>query len=149
MPLPQTVRVNPLDLQKNIAIGVSLPFNGPAGPFNSTYSTKDQIKSNLINLLLTNKGERIMNPEFGCDLETALFEGITEDTTALIQDLVTTNVVYFVPEVQVNEVLVTPDQDTNTITFVRLNLLAPLLLKTVLLKAEFETLKSFIATLLK
>ena len=56
MPIPQTVRVNPLDLQGNIAIGVSLPFNGPAGPFNSTYSTKDQTKSNLINLLLTNKG---------------------------------------------------------------------------------------------
>ena len=89
MPIPQTVRVNPLDLQGNIAIGVSLPFNGPAGPFNSTYSTKDQTKSNLINLLLTNKGERIMNPEFGCDLSTALFEGITEDTTLLIQDLIT------------------------------------------------------------
>ena len=116
MPIPQTIRVNPLDLQKNIAIGVSLPFDGPSGPFNKTYSTADQIKSNLINLLLTNKGERLFNPEFGADLKTVLFEGITEDTTALIQDLVTTNVVFFVPEVQVNEVLVTPDQDTNTIS---------------------------------
>ena len=116
MPIPQTTRVNPLDLQKNIAIGVSLPFDGPSGPFNKTYSTADQIKSNLINLLLTNKGERLFNPEFGADLKTVLFEGITEDTTALIQDLVTTNVVYFIPEVQVNEVLVTPDQDTNTIS---------------------------------
>ena len=59
MPIPQTTRVNPLDLQKNIAIGVSLPFDGPSGPFNKTYSTADQIKSNLINLLLTNKGERL------------------------------------------------------------------------------------------
>jgi phage baseplate assembly protein W len=116
MPIPQTTRVNPLDLQKNIAIGVSLPFDGPSGPFNKTYSTADQIKSNLINLLLTNKGERIFNPEFGADLKTVLFEGITEDTTALIQDLVTTNVTFFVPEVQVNEVLVSPDQDTNTIS---------------------------------
>ena len=115
MPIPQTIRVNPLDLQKNIVIGVSLPFNA-AGVFNKTYSTKDQIKSNLINLLLTNKGERVFNPEFGADLKTVLFEGITEDTTALIQDLVTTNVVFFVPEVQVNEVLVTPDQDTNTVS---------------------------------
>jgi phage baseplate assembly protein W len=106
MPIPQTVRVNPLDLQGNIAIGVSLPFNGPAGPFNSTYSTKDQIKSNLVNLLLTNKGERIMNPEFGCDLSTALFEGITEDTTLLIQDLVRNSVEIFIPEVQITEILV-------------------------------------------
>ena len=54
MPIPQTIRVNPLDLQKNIVIGVSLPFNAK-GVFNKTYSTKEQIKSNLINLLLTDK----------------------------------------------------------------------------------------------
>ena len=40
MPIPQTIRVNPLDLQKNIVIGVSLPFNAK-GVFNKTYSTKD------------------------------------------------------------------------------------------------------------
>jgi len=106
MPLPQTIQVNPLDLQGNIAIGVSLPFNGPAGPFNSTYSTKNQIKSNLINLLLTNKGERIMNPEFGCNLGRVLFEGITENTSELIKNLITTNVRMTIPEIQLTEILV-------------------------------------------
>ena len=115
MPLPQTIRVNPLDLQGNIAIGVSLPFNGPAGPFNSTYSTQTQIKSNLLNLLLTNKGERVFNPEFGCDLGRALFEGINENITDTITDLINTNVAIFVPEVQVTNVVVdlnTPDNNT-------------------------------------
>jgi phage baseplate assembly protein W len=114
MPIPQTTRVNPLDLQKNIAIGVSLPFNGPAGPFNKTYSTKDQIKSNLINLLLTNKGERVFNPEFGADIRRVLFEGITEDTSALIQNLITTNVNFFIPEVNVIDVVVEPNEDNNS-----------------------------------
>jgi phage baseplate assembly protein W len=114
MPIPQTTRVNPLDLQKNIAIGVSLPFNGPFGPFNKTYSTKEQIKSNLINLLLTNKGERVFNPEFGADIRRVLFEGITEDTSALIQNLITTNVNYFIPEVNVVDVVVEPNEDNNS-----------------------------------
>jgi phage baseplate assembly protein W len=114
MPIPQTTRVNPLDLQKNIAIGVSLPFNGPSGPFNKTYSTKEQIKSNLINLLLTNKGERVFNPEFGTDIRRVLFEGITEDTSALIQNLITTNVNYFIPEVNVVDVVVEPNEDNNS-----------------------------------
>jgi phage baseplate assembly protein W len=119
MPLPQTVRVNPLDLQGNIAIGVSLPFNGPAGPFNSTYSTQTQIKSNLLNLLLTNKGERVMNPEFGADLGTVLFEGINENIIENIKDLINTNVEIFVPEVQITDILVdinTPDNNAVSVT---------------------------------
>ena len=84
MPIPQTIRVNPLDLQKNIVIGVSLPFNA-AGVFNKTYSTKDQIKSNLINLLLTDKGERIMNPEFGTDLRRSLFDNMTNLNSEILK----------------------------------------------------------------
>jgi phage baseplate assembly protein W len=113
MPIPQTIRVNPLDLQGNIGLGVSLPFNGPSGPFNSTYSTKIQIKSNLINLLLTNKGERVFNPEFGADLKTILFEGITEDTSELIKELINFNVSIFVPEVQISDILVSPASEYN------------------------------------
>jgi len=113
MPIPQTIRVNPLDLQKNIVIGVSLPFNAK-GVFNKTYSTKEQIKSNLINLLLTNKGERVFNPEFGADIRRVLFEGITEDTSVLIQNLITTNVNFFIPEVNVIDVVVEPNEDNNS-----------------------------------
>ena len=117
MPIPQTTRVNPLDLQKNIAIGVSLPFNGPAGPFNKTYSTKDQTKSNLINLLLTDKGERVFNPEFGTDLKRVLFEGITEDIVPTIQDLITTNVNIFIPEVRITNITVnTENKENNSIS---------------------------------
>ncbi len=116
MPIPQTVRVNPLDLQGNIAIGVSLPFNGPAGPFNKTYSTADQIKSNLVNLLLTNKGERVFNPEFGTDLRKALFEASVEDTYSYIQELIIANVNFFIPEVQIVEIQLTPDEDNNSVS---------------------------------
>jgi hypothetical protein len=73
----QIYRVDPRDLNRNVAVGISLPFNGPR-IFNSTYSTKDQVKHNLINVLLTNKGERILNPEFGSDLRKYLFEFITD-----------------------------------------------------------------------
>jgi phage baseplate assembly protein W len=116
MPIPLTTRVNPLDLQGNIAIGVSLPFNGPAGPFNKTYSTADQIKSNLVNLLLTNKGERVFNPEFGTDLRKALFEASVEDTYSYIQELIITNVNFFIPEVQIVEIQLTPDEDNNSVS---------------------------------
>ena len=116
MPTDLITQVNPLDLQGNITIGISLPFNGPSGPFNKTYSTKDQIKSNLINLLLTNKGERLYNPDFGADLKTVLFEGITEDTSTILKNLINTNVSIWVPEVTITNVGVIKDEDHNTIS---------------------------------
>ena len=112
MPIPQTIRVNPLDLQKNIAIGVSLPFNGP-GVFNSTFTTKDQTKSNLVNLLLTDIGERVMNPEFGCNLKKFLFEGITESNSELLANNLANSIAIFIPEITVTNIEVAPTSNTN------------------------------------
>jgi len=114
MPIPQTIRVNPLDLQKNIVIGVSLPFNAP-GVFSKTYSTKDQIKSNLVNLLLTDKGEHIMNPEFGADIRKSLFDNITDSSIELLKLKITDAISIFVPEVILGEISVIPDIDYNTL----------------------------------
>jgi len=112
MPIPRTIRVNPLDLQKNIAIGVSLPFNKP---FTSTYTTKDQIKSNLINLLLTDVGERIMNPNFGCNLKKYLFEGITDNNLEALKIDVLNSISVYIPEITVLEFIVTPNIDYNSL----------------------------------
>ena len=114
MPIPQRIRVNPLDLQKNIAIGVSLPFNGP-GVFNSTYTTKDQIKSNLLNLLLTDVGERVMNPEFGTVLRKFLFEGITENNIESLKVSLINSIAFYVPDITVVNIDITPEYDSNII----------------------------------
>jgi phage baseplate assembly protein W len=114
MPIPQTIRVNPLDLQKNIAIGVSLPFNGP-GVFNSTYATKDQIKSNLVNLLLTDVGERVMNPNFGCNLKRFLFEGITDSNIELLTTSLSNSISIYIPEITVTNISIVPTPDSNLI----------------------------------
>jgi len=114
MPIPQTIRVNPLDLQKNIAIGVSLPFNTP-GVFTSTFTTKDQIKSNLINLLLTTRGERIMSPLFGTGLRDFIFEGITDSNLENLKSDLINSINIFIPEIIVQEIIITPNVDYNSL----------------------------------
>jgi phage baseplate assembly protein W len=112
MPIPVVTRIDPRDLDKNRAVGVSLPFNG-GGVFNKTYSTQDQVKSNLINLLLTYKGERILNPEFGADLPKLLFDPITDNIIKKIQDQIITNVNIYIPEIILTNIEVNPDIDRN------------------------------------
>jgi phage baseplate assembly protein W len=114
MPIPQTIRVNPLDLQKNIAIGVSLPFNAP-GVFYSTYTTKDQIKSNLVNLLLTSIGERVMNPNFGCELKRFVFEGINENNISDLKVSINNSISLYIPEITVSSIDVISNKDSNLI----------------------------------
>lgn len=65
--------ISPLDFNKNKAIGVAFPFDSP-GVFRQSFQEKDAVKSNLINLLLTEPGERIMEPTFGLGLKNKLFE---------------------------------------------------------------------------
>jgi phage baseplate assembly protein W len=114
MPIPQIVRIDPRDLDKNTSIGISLPFNA-SGVFNKTFSTKDQIKSNLINLLLTYKGERIENPEFGADLPRLLFEPISDDTFTKIQNQIIDSVTTYMPEISLLNIEINPDIDRNAL----------------------------------
>lgn len=66
------------DDQLDVKVGVALPFNG-SGVFKSTSTTAEQIKYNLINLLLTSKGERLFDPNFGCDLKKLIFDPMSSN----------------------------------------------------------------------
>lgn len=114
MPIPKTYRVNILDLQPNVAIGVSIPFNGPA-VFNSTYTTKEQVKYNIINYLLTNKGERIENPNFGSNLKKYVFEAIVDDNISAIRDLILDGMNKYIPEINILRIEIENKYDFNTI----------------------------------
>jgi phage baseplate assembly protein W len=92
------------------SVGVSLPFTiGNNGFFAVTYTTKEQIKSNLKNLILTNRGERLMQPEFGCNLRQAIFEQIGPNTYNYIRSEIENSIQRWLPYIIVNDVNVTSD----------------------------------------
>ncbi len=49
---------------------------GAQGYFEQTFTSLDAAKADLVNLILTNKGERPMQPNFGTDIYKLLFENI-------------------------------------------------------------------------
>ena len=106
------------DLQKGRrAIGVSFPFTGNA-VFNPTYTTKDQIKSNLINYFLTNKGERIFNPFFGANLRARLFEQLNTGNASLLRKQVEDDLKTFFPLVSIQKLEVVSNESENSFTVV-------------------------------
>jgi phage baseplate assembly protein W len=98
------------------ALGFSFPFSGRA-VFNPTYTTREVIKTNLINWLLTNKGERVFRPNFGANLRALLWEGINNGTTSALEERIQDNISSNFPTVEVKKVQFDNQQDRNTINF--------------------------------
>lgn len=112
----ETKKINPLDLQPRKAVGVALPFSGKA-VFNSTYETKEAIKANLINYILTGKGERYHNPTFGSGIRNLLFENINRDKLNDLEFLVRDAVQRYFPRLEVLNINLQGAPDSNLISF--------------------------------
>lgn len=108
----RNININPIDLPQNdkVAVGVTFPFDGEA-VFNSSYTTKEQVKSNLINLLLTSPGERLLNPNFGVGIRDLLFEQVIDKETVLIR--ITDGAQSHLPEIEIIDVFI-KREDLNT-----------------------------------
>ena len=89
------------------AVGLSLPLkNGDGGFFEQNFTSFNQAKSNLKNLLLTKKGERIAQPEFGSGLQSLLFETIDSEFENKITDTITESVEKWLPYIKIEDIFI-------------------------------------------
>lgn len=108
-----TYTLNPQDVGQPKGIGISVVFNNGTNVFNTTTTTKEQVKSNLINYILTNKGERLFDPTFGGDLRASLFEPDT-DFDSVIARL--ENEIYaYIPNIIIRDITVNKVSDSNLV----------------------------------
>ena len=106
------ININPLDLQPSKGVGIKVPFDGPTG-LNITYTTKDAVKSNILNFFLTGRRERIMNPNMGAGIREQLFEQITNNTAGNLEDIRRFGLSDYFPQIQLTNLNVSalPDQN--------------------------------------
>lgn len=100
-------QIAPIDTKTSIAVGINLPFNGNA-VFVSNYTTRDAIKTRMINYLLTNTGERYLNPRFGANLRSLLFQQQGRDISE-ISRIIELQIEKYFPQVVVNGIKVQED----------------------------------------
>ena len=107
-------QVYPNDLRSSRAIGFDLPIDGNA-VFIPNFQTRDAIKNNLINYLLTNPGERPLNPEFGAGLRNFIFNAINTDNFKFLKEDIQTKIANNFSNVNVNEVTISRTDTSNEI----------------------------------
>mgnify|MGYP003127728416 CR=1 FL=1 len=113
MPLIQSSRnISPLDIDKNVTIGVAFPLDD-TNMFKGTKTVKEQVKANLINVLLTEKGERVYEPNFGVGLKSILFQQHPDEDA--LKENITTQISIYVPEITLIDVLVDFMSDNHTL----------------------------------
>ena len=110
----QFKNIDILDVNPSVGIGIKVPFDGATG-LNTTFTTQDAIKSNLLNFLLTGKRERVLNPGFGAGLRELIFNPISSELSSDIKDLITGGVSEFFPNVVINDLNVQFEEDKSTI----------------------------------
>ena len=98
--------VKDTDEFSNSAYGITLPIQpGNGTMFNQSFSSFESAKSNLKNLLLTRKGERPFQPEFGTGLQALLFEPLVEGVLEeKLESAITTSVNFWLPYIDIDEI---------------------------------------------
>ena len=91
---------------KYVGIGFPLGFNVDGRMFTQTKTVLEQAKSNLRNLLLTTKGERVGQPEFGCDLIEVLFNQNIVEISDRVDEIIREAVSEQLPYIIINNIFV-------------------------------------------
>lgn len=98
---------------KGYSVALPLNYNKEDGPYALNKSMIDVVKQNLRMLVLTDKGERIMLPNFGVGLRRFLFNNFSQTTKIEIESAIVEQVKRYMPFVRIESVDVL--EDTNDI----------------------------------
>ena len=115
----KTFFYNPIDFEKDVAVGVKLPFGKPNGLFAQSFTTEEQATSNLKNLLLTRKGERPFQPLFGSDVYSQLFENIDSNLNERVSQTLSEDIKFWLPYIVIDNIDIETEPDRN---FLRIEL---------------------------
>ncbi len=76
----------------------------------------EAVRSSIRNLILTDKYERLLDPNIGSNIRRALFDPMDGTTAKVIQDYIRETISNYEPRATLQDVIVIPDYDNNTYT---------------------------------
>lgn len=76
---------------------------------------EDAVKESIKNLILTDRGERLMQPNIGGNIYAMLFETLTPSVLKLIEENVRSTITLYEPRAELQDVTVTSNIDDNAV----------------------------------
>jgi phage baseplate assembly protein W len=98
--------------------GYNAPFVGGKQGFLSQQVDEQLIRNDLLQLLLTAPGERVMRPDFGAGIRPFLFEGIDNASVLALQENIKQTIEQYENRVNVSSVTIAADPDNNLIKII-------------------------------
>ena len=92
-------------------LGAAYPITNHPRGFLRTQSNVDQIKSDLLVLLLTEPGERVMLPEFGTPLRQYFFEPNDSSLSSKVKKTISDSITMWEPRIAVQNISVSLGSD--------------------------------------
>ena len=110
--------VREIDRNDDVYVGLEFPLDhNLTGFFRQSKTIPQQVKSNIKNLLLTSKGERVFQPNFGCDLKNVIFEQIDIQSLDEVDESIREALSTWLPYVNINDlIIVQSESNPNEIT---------------------------------
>jgi len=103
---------------EDYAIGITLPVRITDTAFAQSYTTLEQVKTNIKSLLLTKKYERVMQPQLGSGLQEVLFQFNDDNLASTIEDTIVESLAIWLPYVNIDDIIIEQTdylKDTNTV----------------------------------
>lgn len=104
-------------------ININYPFKDSDKGFFLDLNSEERlaIKADLLHLILTRKGQRLYNPDFGTNLLQFIFEPNNELTLGKIKEEIRNVVKRYLPNLNINELTVTQSENSEYAAVIRLD----------------------------
>jgi len=104
--------IQPVRSQRRDIFGLNYPLgSSKTGGIFSKNSGINMIKQAVEQLLLTEKGERIMLPNYGCNIRRYLFQPLDEETFSSIREEIETSFSNYIVGARIEKISVYPTGD--------------------------------------
>jgi len=104
--------------------GIKYPFenkNNENYLFDLNTTMRESIRSRLLHVIFTPKGQKVRDPEFGTDLIRHIFEQNDTQTWSQMTEEISSAVSKYVPDTVVNSIKILQNEDDSSVVFVRID----------------------------